>query len=123
MRFHSANTAFEHFGDFLVAEPFEVAENHGAAKNIGNLLQRALHDGLNFVRGKLLERRSAEVRNFEGGLPILGSGVNGDVFLQMALEPALVSGLTANRINLPYASELYLAFNISSQFSSTSALL
>jgi len=35
----------------------------------------------------------------------------------------LGSGLTANRINLPYASELYLAFNISSPFSSTSALL
>jgi len=35
----------------------------------------------------------------------------------------LQSGLTANRINLPYASELYLAFNISSSFSSTSALL
>jgi hypothetical protein len=33
------------------------------------------------------------------------------------------SGLTANRINLPYASELYPAFNISSRFSSTSALL
>ena len=33
------------------------------------------------------------------------------------------SGLTANRINLPYASELYPAFNISSPFSSTSALL
>jgi len=31
--------------------------------------------------------------------------------------------LTANRINLPYASELYLAFNISPLFSSTSALL
>jgi hypothetical protein len=33
------------------------------------------------------------------------------------------SGLTANRINLPYASELYPAFNISSSFASTSALL
>jgi hypothetical protein len=36
---------------------------------------------------------------------------------------SLGSGLTANRINLPYASELYPAFNISSPFSSTSALL
>ena len=36
---------------------------------------------------------------------------------------SLGSGLTANRINLPYASELYPAFNISSSFSSTSALL
>ena len=35
----------------------------------------------------------------------------------------LGSGLTANRINLPYASELYPAFNISPRFSSTSALL
>jgi hypothetical protein len=35
----------------------------------------------------------------------------------------LGSGLTANRKNLPYASELYLAFNVASRFSSTSALL
>jgi hypothetical protein len=35
----------------------------------------------------------------------------------------LGSGLTANRKNLPYASELYPAFNISSLFSSTSTLL
>ena len=33
------------------------------------------------------------------------------------------SGLTANRINLPNASELYPAFNISCRFFSTSALL
>jgi len=35
----------------------------------------------------------------------------------------LGSGLTANRKNLPYASELYPAFDVSSLFSSTSALL
>jgi hypothetical protein len=40
-----------------------------------------------------------------------------------ARDLRLGSGLTANRINLPYASELYPAFNISSRFSSTSALL
>jgi hypothetical protein len=40
-----------------------------------------------------------------------------------ARDLRLGSGLTANRINLPYASELYLAFNISSSFASTSALL
>jgi len=40
-----------------------------------------------------------------------------------ARDLRLGSGLTANRINLPYASELYPAFNISSLFSSTSALL
>jgi len=39
-----------------------------------------------------------------------------------ARDLRLGSGLTANRINLPYASELYPAFNISSRFSSTSAL-
>jgi hypothetical protein len=33
------------------------------------------------------------------------------------------SGLTANRINPPYASELYPAFNVSSLFSSTRTLL
>jgi hypothetical protein len=32
-----------------------------------------------------------------------------------ARDLRLGSGLTANRINLPYASELYLAFNISSR--------
>jgi len=35
----------------------------------------------------------------------------------------LGSGLTANRINLPYASELCLAFDWVFPFSSTSALL
>jgi hypothetical protein len=40
-----------------------------------------------------------------------------------ARDLRLGSGLTANRKNLPYASELYPAFNISSRFSSTSALL
>jgi len=39
-----------------------------------------------------------------------------------ARDLRLGSGLTANRINLPYASELYPAFNISSRFSSTSVL-
>jgi hypothetical protein len=33
------------------------------------------------------------------------------------------SGLTANRINQSNASGLYIAFNVSSLFSSTSALL
>jgi hypothetical protein len=39
-----------------------------------------------------------------------------------ARDLCLGSGLTANRKNLAYASELYPAFNISSRFSSTNAL-
>ena len=51
--------------------------------------------------------------------PALGSSLAG--FRRAIVSSG--SGLTANRINLPYASELYPAFDISSSFSSTSALL
>ncbi len=54
---NGADAALQNFRDFFVAEAFEVAQNHGAAKSLGNLAQRALHGLLNFVRGELLEGR------------------------------------------------------------------
>ena len=87
---HRADAAIQNFRNFLVAEAFEVAQNHGAAKDIGNLLQSAVDGHLNFVRGQLLEGRGAEILDFDAGLPFLRFGVDGNVFLQMALEPPLV---------------------------------
>src|SRR5437879_13038209 len=52
---HGADTALEDFRNFLVAETFEVAQNHRGAKNVRNLLQGAAHSHLNFHGGKLLE--------------------------------------------------------------------
>src|SRR6266481_9217467 len=62
---HRAYAAFENFGDFFITESFEVAQNHGAAKNIGNLLQSAVNGRLNFQRGEQLERRGAEILDFD----------------------------------------------------------
>jgi len=62
---HGADAAFENFGDFFVTQAFEVAQNHGATKNAGNLLQSAVDGRLNFQRGQLLERRGAEILDFD----------------------------------------------------------
>ena len=88
--FTGADAALQDFGDFFVAQSFEVAKDYGAAKDFGNFLERVLHGGLNFVRGELLERRGGEIFNLDGGVAFFGFGVDGDIFLQVALEPALV---------------------------------
>src|SRR5882762_4225668 len=93
---HGAYTALENFRDFLIAETFEVAQNHGAAKDIGNLLQGAAHCYLNFNGGKLLERCSAMIFDFHVRVPFFRLGIDGNVFLQMPLEPALVVQRFAN---------------------------
>src|SRR5882762_3819487 len=93
---HRADAALQNFGNFLIAQAFEVAQNHGAAKNVGNLLQGAVNGHLNFVRGQLLERRGAEILDFDAGLPFFRFGVDRDILLQMALEPALVIQRFAN---------------------------
>src|SRR5437879_6480610 len=51
-------------------------------------MQRILHDGLNLARGQLLEGCGAEIFDFDGSLPFFYFGVDGDVFLQVAFEPA-----------------------------------
>src|ERR1700719_4601450 len=89
-RFYRAGAALQDFGDFFVAQAFEVAEDHRAAEHLGNFLECALHRGLNFVGGKLLEGRSGEVFDLDGRMTFFGFGVDGDVFLKMAFEPALV---------------------------------
>src|SRR5580658_10808503 len=54
-RLHGANAAFKHFGDFVVTQSLEIAQNDGGAKDVGNFLQSLLHGNLNFSRSKLLE--------------------------------------------------------------------
>ena len=55
-RLNRAHAAFQHLGDFLVTQAFEVAQDYGAAKHFRNFLQRLLHGLLNFVRRELIER-------------------------------------------------------------------
>src|ERR1700747_3654781 len=95
-RFYCAGAALQDFGDFFVAQAFEVAEDHRAAEHLGNFLERALHRGLNFVGGKLLEGRGGEVFDLDGRMTFFGFGVDGNVFLEMAFEPALVVQSFAN---------------------------
>jgi len=87
---HRADGAFQNFRNFLIAQAFEVAQNHRAAKNIGDLLQGAMDGHLNFVRGQLLKGRGAEILDFDVGSAFFRFGIDGNVLLQMALEPALV---------------------------------
>src|SRR6266581_1030262 len=94
---HRAHAAVKDFRNFLVAESFEVAQNHRNAKNIGNLLQRALHGHLNFLRRELLERSGGEILDFDPGLTLFRLGIDGNIFLQMTLEPTLVIQRFANR--------------------------
>src|SRR5882672_11757453 len=94
---HGAYTALENFRDFLVAETFEVAQDHGAAKDIGNLLQGAAHCHLNFHGCELLERCGATIFDFQVRVALFRLGIDGNVFLQMPLEPALVVQRFTNR--------------------------
>src|SRR5437870_7756885 len=87
---HRADAAFQDFGDFLVAQAFEVSQNHGAAKNIGNLLQSTVHRRLDLQRSKLLEGRSAKSLDLDASLPFLRLGIDRNIPLHMALEPSLV---------------------------------
>jgi hypothetical protein len=87
---HRADAAFQNFRDFLVTQAFEIAQNHGAAKDIGNLLQSGLDDDSNFQGRELIEGRSAEILDLDASLPFLRLGIDGDIFLHVALEPALV---------------------------------
>src|SRR5580700_952925 len=87
---HRANAAFQDFGDFFVAEAFEVEQNHGAAKHVRYLLQRALHGDLNFPRSQKLERSGAEIFDLDARVAFFWLGVNRNIFLEMTFEPALV---------------------------------
>src|ERR1700688_109667 len=42
-RFYGADATFENFGDFLVAQPFQIAKDDRTTKHVGNLAERALH--------------------------------------------------------------------------------
>ena len=75
---------------------FEIAQNHRAAKDIGNLLQRALHRSLNLVRRKLIERRLRQIFDFDRRVTLFRLRVDRNIFLQVPLEPALVIQRFAN---------------------------
>src|SRR5260370_42555607 len=89
-RLYGADAALQHLGDFFVAQALEVAEDYRAAKHLRNLLQRLLHSLLNFVRGKLIEGRRAQILNFNRAVPFFGLRIDGNILLQVALEPPLV---------------------------------
>jgi len=94
---HGADTAFEDFRDFLVAETFEVAQKSPhCEKTSGTCLQGAAHRHLNFHGRELLERRGAMVFDFNVRAAFFRLGIDGNVFLQMPLEPALVIQRFAN---------------------------
>ena len=94
---HRADAAFQDFGNFLVTQAFQIAQNHRAAKDLRNLLQSAVDDRLSFQGRELLERRGAEILDFDARMTFFRFGVDGDIFLQVALEPALVIQRFANR--------------------------
>jgi len=94
---HRADAAFQNFGNFLVTQTFEIAQNHRAAKNLRNLLQSAVDDRLNFLRRQLLEGSGAEILDFDARVALFRFGVERNIFLQVTLEPALVIQRFANR--------------------------
>src|SRR5256884_4198624 len=105
---HRADAAFQNLADFLVAQAFEVSQNHCATKDIGNLLQSAVDDHLNFQSSELLEGRGAKIFDLDAGLPFLRLGINGNIFLHMALEPALDRKST--RLNSSHGYISYAVF-------------
>src|SRR5256885_15987241 len=52
---------------------------------------------LNFLCRQLLERRGAKILDFDARMPFFRFRVDGNIFLQVALEPALVVQRFANR--------------------------
>src|ERR1700722_8286774 len=95
-RLHGANAAFENFGDFVVTQSFESAQNHRGTKHAGNFLQSVLHGNLNFSRSELLKRCCTKIFNFYARVAFFGLGVDRNILLQMALEPSLVIQRFAN---------------------------
>ena len=79
---------FQHFRDFFVAQTFEIAQDDRAAKNVGDELQRVLHGYLDFLGSELIERRGAEILDVNLRKSFFRVGIDGDILLQVALEPA-----------------------------------
>src|SRR4029077_4274779 len=75
---------------------FEVAQDDRAAENVGYLPQSPLHGLLYFVSRELIERSAGEIFDFDLRLARFGFSVDGDVFLEMALEPAAIVESFAN---------------------------
>src|ERR1700687_5734878 len=89
-RLYGAYAALEDFGDFLVGQTFQIAKDYRAAKYFRNFLKGLVHGLLNFVGAQLLEMLRAQILDFNRAAPFFGFRVDGNVFLQVALEPALV---------------------------------
>ena len=105
-RLDRADAAFQNFGDLFVAESFDVAEYDSATENIRNLMERALHRELNFVRSELLKRCGTEIFDFDVRRAFFRFRVDGDVLLQVALEPPFVIQRFANGEGCSSTTEL-----------------
>src|SRR5205814_6487545 len=87
-RFDGAHAAFKNFGDLFIAQSFEIAKNDGAAKDVGNLVQRILHHRLDFARSELVKWSRVHIFNLELALALFRFRVDRNILLQMTLEPA-----------------------------------
>src|SRR5262249_29474621 len=74
-RFHRAHAAFQHFGDLLVAQPFQIAEDDRPAKHLRYPGQRALDHRLDLAGSQLVEGRGLEILDLDPGVPFLGLSV------------------------------------------------
>src|SRR5258707_1956055 len=87
---YRADAALKDLGDFLVGQAFQVAEDYRAAKHFRDFLKRLVDGLLNFVGDKLIERRGAQILDFNRTMTFFGFRVDRNIFLQVALEPALM---------------------------------
>src|SRR5579859_2290680 len=115
-RLNGADAAFQNFGDFFVAQTFQVAQNHRAAKNFGHLREGGLYGALNFARGELIEGSRASVFDFERRVTFVWFGVNRNVLLQVTLEPAAIVERFANRNAIEPGLERAAAAKLSDPF-------
>lgn len=93
---HSADGNFKDLGDFFVREALEIAEDHRAAKNLGNLSESAANDGLSFMSGELFEGSGFEIGQLGGRDGAFVIIVDGDLAAMVAEEPAALIESFAN---------------------------
>src|SRR5271169_5581599 len=95
-RLHRADAAFEDFRNLVVAQSLEVAQDNSGAKHFRNFLQSMMHGNLNLSRSQLLKGCCPQIFDFDRGMAFFEFGVNRNILLQMALEPAFVIERLAN---------------------------
>src|SRR5262249_54802144 len=79
-RLDRADAAFEHFRYLLVAQTFQVAQDDSAAEDVRYLGERLLHDGLNFARSQLIERRRMQIFDLNARLALFRFSIDRNVF-------------------------------------------